>query len=312
MCQEVSSPHPSSAISSALHSELEARCLSFMYQGLAASTHCTYACAQEKFVNFCIMIGHLSPFGSPCPATEWTLCLFATYLADSLRYSSIKVHLSAVLSLHVDQGFPDPLENCLRLQRVVRGIKRSQGTLPSKPCLPISSNILRLIHSALDLNSFDDVMFWDACLLAYFGFLRSAEFTVPSLSAFNPCLHLSLSDIVVDVPLNPSCLQVCIKASKTDPFWKGCNIVIGLGFPPLCAVQAVVCYLAHHGNRPGPLFLFENGLPLTRSLLTDRLRAILLSAGLPGDFSSHSFRIGVATSAARAGLPDHLIQVLGR
>ena len=48
------------------------------------------------------------------------------------------------------------------------------------------------------------------------------------------------------------------------------------------------------------------------SLVTDRLQAILLSAGLPGDFSSHSFRIGAATSAARAGVPDHLIQVLGR
>ena len=283
-----------------------------MYQGLASSTRRTYSCAQEKFVNFCIMTGHLSPYGSPCPASEWTLCLFATFLADSLRHSSIKVYLSAVRSLHVDQGFPDPLENCLRLQRVVRGIKRSQGALPSRPRLPVSSNILRIIYSAIDLKSFDDVMFWAACLLAYFGFLRSAEFTVPSLSAFNPSVHLSVSDVSVDVPLNPSCLQVFIKASKTDPFRKGCNILIGLGSPPLCAVQAVVSYLARRGQRPGPLFLLENGLPLTRSLVTDRLRAIVLSAGLSGDFSSHSFRIGAATSAVKAGVPDHLIQVLGR
>ena len=164
------------------------------------------------------MTGHLSPYGSPCPALEWTLCLFATYLADSLRHSSIKVYLSAMCSLHVDQGFPDPLENCLRLQRVVRGIKRSQGALPSRPRPPVSSNILRIIYSALDLNFFDDVMFWAACLLTYFGFLRSAEFTVPSSSAFNPSVHLSLSDVSVDAPLNPPCLQVFIKASKTDPF----------------------------------------------------------------------------------------------
>ena len=88
--------------------------------------------------------------------------------------------------------------------------------------------------------------------------------------------------------------------------------MIGLGSPPLCAVQAVVSYLACRSHRPGPLFLLENGLPLTRLQVTDRLRAIALSAGLPGDFSSHSFRIGAATSAARAGVPDHLIQVLGR
>lgn len=143
-------------------------------------------------------------------------------------------------------------------------------------------------------------------------FLRSAEFTVSSLSAINPSLNLWASDVAGDVPLNPSCHQLCIKASKTDPFWKGCNILIGRGSPPLCAVQAVVSYLARRGSRPGPLLLFENGIPLTRSLLTDRLRAILLSAGLPGNSSSHSFRIKAGTSAARAGLPDHLNQDLGR
>ena len=199
VCQEVSSPHFSIAFSSAFHSDLEARCLSFMYQGLAASTRRTYSCAQQKFINFCIMIGHVSSSSSPCPATEWTLCLFATFLPDSLRHSSIKEYLSAVQYLHVYQGFPDPLENCLRLQRVVRGIKHSQGSLPANPRLPLSSNILRMIHSALDLNSFDDHMFWAACLLAYFGFLRSAEFNVPSLSAFDPSRHLSVRDIAVDV-----------------------------------------------------------------------------------------------------------------
>ena len=256
------------------------------------------------------MISHACSSGSPCPASEWTSCVFATFLADSLRHSSIKVYLSAVQSLHVGQGFPDPLENCLWLQRVVREIKRSQGSLPANQRLPISGKI-RIIYSALGLNSFGDHMFWAACLLAYFGFLRSAKFTIPSLSAFHPSRHLSVCDIALDVPLNTSCLQICIKASKTDPFRKGCNILIRSGSPPLCAVQAVVSFLEHWGNRPGPQFLFENGLSLSRSLLTDRLRVILVSAGLPGDFSSHSFRIGAATSAARAGIPDQLIQVLG-
>ena len=235
------------------------------------------------------MIGHVSSPGSSCSGSEWTLCLFAALLADSLRQSSIKVYISAVWSLHVDRGFPDPLENCLRLQRVVRGIKCPQASLLANPCLPTSSNIFHIIHSALNRNSFDDHMFWTACLLAYFGFLKSAEFTILSLSAFNPSHHLSVCGIAAEVPLNLPCLQICIKASKPDLLWKGCNILIGPGSPPLCAVQAVASFLEHRGNCPDPLFLFENGLSLSCSLLTYRLRDILLYAGLHGDFPSHSF-----------------------
>lgn len=41
------------------------------------------------------------PNGSPCPAEEWMLCLFVSFLADSIQHSSIKVYLSAVRSLHM-------------------------------------------------------------------------------------------------------------------------------------------------------------------------------------------------------------------
>ena len=251
-----SSPHPSSALSPVFHCDLEAHCLLFMYRGLAASTCRTCYCAQEKFINIWVVTGQLSPKGSPCPASEWILCLFATYLANSLQHSFIKVYLSAVRSLHVYHGFPGPLEHCIQLQRVVRGIKHSQDALPSKPT--ICDNILCMIYSAPDLNSFDDVIFWAVCLLAYFCFLWSAKFTAPNLSAFNLSLHLSVSDVSVDIPLNPSCIQVFIKASKTNPFQKGFNVLIGLGSPPLRAVQAVVSYWACHGNCPVPLFLLEN------------------------------------------------------
>lgn len=62
----------------------------------------------------------------------------------------------------------------------------------------------------------------------------------------------------------------------------------------------------------GPLFLFQDGRPLTRPVLTDRLREILAGAGVSGNFSSHSFCIAAATEAACNGIPDHLIQALGR
>ena len=141
-------------------------------------------------------------------------------------------------------------------------------------------------------------MFWAACTLANFGFLRSAELTVPNLASFSPPLPLGFVDISVDSDSHPDCLWVRIKASKTDPFRKGCFIHIGKGSFPLCALQADMAYLVVCGNSGGPLFLFQNGWPLSRALLTGWLRQILARAGVPGYFSSHSFRIGHSGSSS--------------
>lgn len=47
------------------------------------------------------------------------------------------MYLFVVWSLHVDQGFLDPLENCLGLHRVVKGIKHSQGALQLSKSLSV-------------------------------------------------------------------------------------------------------------------------------------------------------------------------------
>ena len=157
----------------------------------------------------------------------------------------------------------------------------------------------------------DQCMFWAACTLGYFGFLRAAEFTVPSLASFLPLIQLTVLDIAVDAPSSPSCMRVKIKASKIDPFCKGSDIHIGLGRHPVCAVQAMMAYLSHRGSSPGPLFCLQDGRPLSHGLLTQWPRQIMAAAGIAGNFSSHSFRIGAATVAARNGIPDHLIQAFG-
>ena len=126
----------------------------------------------------CTQSGRLHPNGSPCPASEWTLCLFATHLSGSLSSASIKIYLSAVRSMHIDLGFPDSLVDCLQLQRLLRGIKRTQGS-PGSSRLPITDHHMMIIHNSLSFANPDHVMFWAASTLAYFGFLRSAEFTVP-------------------------------------------------------------------------------------------------------------------------------------
>uniref|UniRef100_A0A1X7UVJ6 Tyr recombinase domain-containing protein n=1 Tax=Amphimedon queenslandica TaxID=400682 RepID=A0A1X7UVJ6_AMPQE len=56
-----------------------------------------------------------------------------------------------------------------------------------------------------------------------------------------------------------------------------------------------------------------DGNPLTRDQFVRLLRDALSSRGIDSQqYSGHSFRIGAATAAAQANVPDHLIKVLGR
>ena len=200
----------------------------------------SYVSGQRKFYNFCLQLGRIHQSGPPCPTDEWTLCLFATFPAGTVQHSTIKVYLSAVRSLHIEQGFPDPLVDCLRLQRVLREIKRTQGDTSSL-CLPVTDDIMVAIFHALDFSLPDHCMFWAACNLAYFGFLHSAEFTAPNLASFSPAIHLGVDGIAVDSDTFPSCLRIRIKASKTDLFRKGCYVHIARA--SFLCVQSVLCWL---------------------------------------------------------------------
>ena len=234
---------------------------------------------------------------------------FCSHLADRLHHSSIKVYLSVIRSLHIDQGFPDPLVNCLQLQRLLQGIKRHQGSsLPQ--CQPVTADLMRIIQHSLDAHNSEHIMLCAACCLGFFGFLRAGEFTVNC--AFDPSILLTIQDLQVDAEANPSSLRVHIKSSKTDPFRQGCFIYLGRGQASLCPISAILTYLHRRGPSSGPLFIDTHGPPLTHSSLPSFIQSVLQGAGIPGHFSGHSLHIGAATTAAQCGIPDHLIKTLDR
>ena len=157
-------------------------------------------------------------------------------------------------------------------------------------------------------------LFWAACCTDFFGFLRSGEFTT-SNSNFDSRIHLTLADVQIDKHVNPKVIFVRIKCLKTDPFRQGYTIRLGITGKDICAVRALLHYLRLRGGDAvyaGPLCRHSTGSPLTRATLPTWLRNAVAHAGLPGNFSGHSFYIGAATSAATAGIPDHLIKTLGR
>lgn len=117
--------------------------------------------------------------------------------------------------------------------------------------------------------------------------------------------HLSFEDITVDNLKNPQWLQVRIKASKMDPF---CDIFVGRTNDLLCPVAAVLGYMMKWGSRPGPLFLFMDGKPLTWGRFVAKVKDALSEAGVDSScYSGHSLKSGAATTAAKRGIGDTTI-----
>ena len=307
--------HPQGAATLAYSNiqQLQSQAQQFITLGLAPTTRSTYSAGWKRFTSFCAEFGLLST-----PASEHTLLLFVTSLAVSnLSYGTIKVYLSAVRHIHVLSGFHTDLNNQFtpRLQLALVGIKRSQAAAsPQRTRLPITLQIMQKAkHLLSQKSSYDNTMLWAACCLAFFGFLRVSEFTVPTQHDYDASTHLSLSDISVDNRNNPQLIKVHIKQSKTDPFRQGTDIYLGATDNSICPISGLIPYLSIRGAQPGPLFITKDHRYLTRLLFSQKLDTLLDHLQInTQQYNTHSFRIGAATTAAQALIPDAHIKMLGR
>ena len=268
-------------------------------QGLALSTHKSYQAGQLRYLSFCNQFNRI-----PTPTTETTLLLFIAYLAkDGLAYTSIKVYLSAIRNMHITSGHHHIYSQQLTpyLEQVLQGIKKDQlKSSPQHQRLPITAEIMLRIHSVLAQNKqdYNSIMMWAVCCTAFFGLLRCSEFTVPSINDYDPTVHLLFQDVAIDSSTAPTVIRISIKQSKTDPFRKGIQLFLGTTDHIICPIKAILPYLTQRGSKPGPLFVTNNNTPLTRQFFSASLSAILTATGLDQHrYTTHSFRIGAATSA---------------
>ena len=252
----------------------------------------------------------------PFPLSEPVLCRFAASLVtEGMSYSTIRLYLSAARYYQILEGGPDPsLDALTHLHYVLRGCRRSLPNSVRPSRLPITPAILRFLHShwSSHPDDYDTVCIWAACCVAFFAFLRCGEFTCDSWSSYSSSV-LSLEDVVFNSRVDPTVAHLTLRHSKTDIFGVGVTIHLGRTGDSLCPVSSLLAYLSRRPSSPGPLFLLQSGQPLSKQVLVSTVRDALGSAGVDvGRFNGHSFRIGAATAAAQAGLPDSTIQQLGR
>ncbi|CAC5398778.1 unnamed protein product [Mytilus coruscus] len=118
--------------------------------------------------------------------------------------------------------------------------------------------------------------------------------------------------LIIKTKINLSSIEIRLRSSKTDQCCTGTTIVIDDRPSDVCAVFALRNYLKIRPNVAGQLFCHFDGTPITRYQFSGVLKTSLNILGLSqAKYSSHSFRIGAATSAAMNGLSDSEIQAMG-
>ena len=246
------------------------------------------------------------------PVSENRLIMYAAHMAGKVTPRTLRLHISAIRSLHVDHGKYLKLENMWRLKRVLDGVDRTIGVKAPVRAAPLTTELLNRVATTIDFNNHNDRVFFAICTTATYGLLRLAEVVANTAAGPHPLLRQHLQVI------NGKELLLTVARSKTDQLAQGFQLPLAANGTLSCPVHALVLQYINRSpfitaSPHTPLFLLEHNQAPTRDWVVKRLRLAIGKLGLqPQQFSGHSFRRGGTTSLAHAGVPDHLIQQMGR
>ena len=291
-----------------LKAELSAEASLYAAQAYAVNTCRTYATHRRSYLAFCHVMGV-----APVPADTTILCQYATLLARTLKFSSVKQYLNVVRNLHLEWNLPNPLSNNFHLQSVLRGIRRVHGDQPCRKA-PITPDLLLQFLGRLDMSNLADCCLWSCMLLTYYGLLRIASV----LCTLPRCAH-TRHITAADITLHSGGVEVIVRATKTIQYGQR-HLVVPLPRVPgnvLCPTQALALYLERSGlwgvSSRAPLFVVTPaGKPLTANDFRKRVKDLLARSDCDTSlFGGHSFRRGGACLAYRLGIPIDTIRTLG-
>lgn len=249
-------------------------------------------------------IHHYEKWGGRLPATPEMILNYLQDYAAHLNPRTLSRRLIALRHWHQYQNFPDPTRNAL-IQKTLVGIARIHGK-PKEKARPITLDEITAISSSL-ITSPALVSIRDRALIlvGYFGALRRSELVNIDVE------HLTWQAEGV---------EIMIPSSKTDQQHEGQYCAIPYGNQVICPVEALKMWLEQSGIKHGPIFRsISSNETLSLQALTPLsvnhiLKRCAAATGIKNanEFSSHSLRRGLATSAARAGAPLQAIMRAGR
>lgn len=235
-------------------------------------------------------LAHFLTWGGSIPASKEKIAAYLASQASTHRVATLRRRVVALGLAHTTQGYSNPCASAL-VKATLKGISRVHGSAQKQVAPAVREDIFVMVRSLSGLKGARDRAL---LLLGFAGAFRRSE-----LVGLN----------VGDLEFVDRGLIVYLRRSKTDQEGVGRKIAIPHARGAVCAVQGVRDWLEASGINEGPVFrpINRHG-HMDQSRLSGHAVAQIVKkrasvAGLKADqYSGHSLRAGLITSAAQAGV----------
>ncbi len=249
-------------------------------------------------------IHHFESWGGQLPATTESILCYLHAFADKLNPRTLSRRITAIKQWHRYQHFPDPTLDPI-VAKTLTGITRVHGKPKHKAAPLLTGHLISISEYLLNQKTLAALRDNALLQLGFLGAFRRSELVAIQVS---------------NIKLSEEGIEILITHSKTDQENTGQYCAIPYGNEKLCAVTALKMWLDKANIQSG--FIFRrihkgnriSDVGITAAGVNDLLKKHAKAAGIEnaGDFSSHSMRRGLATTASRDGASIPAIMRQGR
>ncbi len=241
-------------------------------------------------------VRHFLAWGGSIPSTPDQVAGYLVAHAETHSNATLTRRLVSLSRAHTSQGHASPTKTDL-VKATLHGIRRVHGTAQHQVSPILKVDIMAMVDNLTGMIGVRDKAL---LLIGFAGAFRRSELVALAGA---------------DLSFVEQGLVIHIRRSKTDQTGEGRKVAIPYARGRHCPVLALKHWLSTAEISDGPIFrpITRHGHVQQSALSTEAVALIVKkraqAIGLdPSQFSGHSLRAGLATSAAQAGVSAHKIQ----
>ena len=278
----------------------------------AESTHESYGSGLLVYHVYCD--SRLIPEPERAPASSTLISAFIAFAAGSYSGKTIANYVFGVRAWHILHG----LEWSLDDMQIDALLKATENLTPStskrKKRHPYTVQFICSLRDHLDLDSPLDASVFSCLTTSFYCTARVGEFTVPTLSSFDPNIHVKPSNMRIEHDRNNLQMRV-FHIPRTKTSRDGEDVSFAPQYGPSDPEQALLHHLRINEPPPGGAvfaYRFKNGYrPLTKPKFIARLAQAARAAGMD-PLQGHGIRIGSTLEYLLRNVPFEVVKTKGR